>query len=115
MTIKELSQQLGTRLPEADDLLRYIGLQQQRTANDAAFGMIGAFALGTVVGGALALLFAPKPGHQLRQDLGERLDDATQRIKDQSQRIKDQLTPTTSSSPSSSSPTSSSPEVHHHA
>ena len=47
MTIKELSQQLGTRLPEADDLLRYIGLQQQRTANDAAFGMIGAFALGT--------------------------------------------------------------------
>src|SRR4029450_12792241 len=114
MTIKELSHQLGTRLPEADDLLRSIGLQQQRTANDAAFGMIGAFALGTVVGGALALLFAPKPGHQLRQDLGERLDDATQRIKDQSQRIKDQLTPT-SSSPSSSSPTSGSPEVHHNA
>jgi len=96
MTIKDLSQQLGTRLPEADDLLRYVGLQQ-RTANDAAFSMIGAFALGTIVGGALALLFAPKPGHQLRQDLGERLDGATQRIKDQ-------LSPT---------PPASSPEVHH--
>ena len=83
MTIKELSQQLGTRLPEPDELLRYICLQQQRTANDVAFAMIGAFALGTVVGGVLALLFAPKPGQQLRHDLGERLDGATQRIKDE--------------------------------
>ena len=83
MTIKELSQQLGTRLPEPDELLRNICLQQQRTANDVAFAMIGAFALGTVVGGALALLFAPKPGQQLRHDLGERLDGATQRIKDE--------------------------------
>jgi hypothetical protein len=82
MSLKDLSQQLGTHLPERDDMLNWIGLQQ-RTANDAAFTLLGAFALGTVVGGALALLFAPKPGHQLRHDLGERLDDATQRIKDQ--------------------------------
>src|SRR5262245_32791530 len=99
MTIKDLSHQLGTRLPEADDLLRYVGLQQ-RTANDAALSMLGAFALGTVVGGALALLFAPKPGHQLRHDLGERLDDATHRIKEQL------TTPATSTSAQ---------EVHHHA
>jgi hypothetical protein len=102
MSIKELSQQLGTKLPDPDDLLRYIGLQQ-RAANDAAFAMIGAFALGTVVGGALALLFAPKPGHELRHDLGERLDGATQRIKDQLAPVKDQLTPAPS------------PEVHPHA
>src|SRR4030095_14231378 len=103
MTIKELSHQLGTRLPEADDLLRYIGLQQQRTANDAAFAMIGAFALGTVVGGALALLFAPKPGHELRHDLGERLEGEKQRNKDQRVPVKAQLTPAPS------------PEVHPHA
>ena len=90
MTIKDLSQQLGTKLPDADELLRWIGLQQQRSANDAAFTMIGAFALGTIVGGALALLVAPKPGHELRHDLGERLDGATQRIKEQ-------LTPSDSS------------------
>jgi hypothetical protein len=83
MTIKDFSQQLGSKLPEADDLLGWIGLQQQRHANDAAFTMIGAFALGTIVGGALALLFAPKSGHELRHDLGERLDGATQRIKHQ--------------------------------
>jgi len=95
MTLKDLSQQLGTRLPERDELLNWIGLQQ-RNANETAFTMIGAFALGTVVGGALALLFAPKPGHQLRHDLGERLDGATQKLKEQ-------LTPTTNS------------EAHHHA
>jgi YtxH-like protein len=82
MTLKDLSQQLGTRLPERDELLNWIGLQQ-RNANETAFTMIGAFALGTVVGGALALLFAPKAGHELRQDLGERFDGATQRLKEQ--------------------------------
>jgi hypothetical protein len=99
MTLKDLSQQLGTRLPERDDLLGWIGLQQ-RNANETAFTMIGAFALGTVVGGVLALLFAPKPGHELRHDLGERLDDATQKIKDQ-------FSPT--------SPEVPSPEVRHDA
>src|SRR5215470_12247612 len=89
MTLKDLSQQLGTRLPERDDLLAWIGLQQ-RNANETAFTMIGAFALGTVVGGALALLFAPKPGHELRHDLGERLDGATQKLKDQFNPASDQ-------------------------
>ena len=82
LSLKDLSQQVGSHLPERDDMLGWIGLQQ-RTANDTAFTMLGAFALGTLVGGALALLFAPKPGHELRQDLGERLDGATQRIKEQ--------------------------------
>jgi hypothetical protein len=83
MTLRDLSQQLGSRLPEPDDVLHWIGLQQQRTANDTAFSMIAAFALGTVVGGALALLFAPKPGHELRHDLGERLEGAKQRFKEE--------------------------------
>jgi hypothetical protein len=83
MTIKDLSHQLASRMPSSsDDVLHWIGLQQQRTATDVTFTMLGAFALGTVVGGALALLFAPKPGHELRHDLGERLDDASKRLKE---------------------------------
>ena len=82
-------------------MLGWMGLQQ-RNANDTAFTLLGAFALGTVVGGALALLFAPKPGHQLRHDLGERLDDATQRIKEQ-------LTPANSEDTAPEQPR------HHHA
>jgi len=101
LSLKDLSQQLGTHLPERDDMLGWMGLQQRNT-NDTVFTLLGAFALGTVVGGALALLFAPKPGHELRQDLGERLDDATQRIKGQ-------LTPSKSPQASSEEP------QHHHA
>ena len=96
LSLRDLSQQLGTHLPERDDMLGWIGLQQ-RSANDTAFTLLGAFALGTIVGGALALLFAPKPGHELRQDLGERLDDATQRIKGQ-------LTPSNSQQAASEEP-----------
>lgn len=82
MTLKDLSHQIGNRIPSSsDELLNWIGLQQQRTASDVSFTMIGAFALGTVVGGALALLFAPKPGNELRHDLGERLDGAKERLK----------------------------------
>jgi len=101
LSLKDVSQQVGSHLPERDDVLGWIGLQQ-RAANDTAFTMLGAFALGTLVGGALALLFAPKPGHQLRQDLGERLDGATQRIKEQ-------LTPANSQHAASEEPR------HHHA
>jgi len=101
LSLKDLSQQVGSHLPERDDMLAWIGLQQ-RAANDTAFTMLGAFALGTLVGGALALLFAPKPGHELRQDLGERLDGATQRIREQ-------LTPATSQDAASEEPR------HHHA
>jgi hypothetical protein len=101
LSLKDLSQQVGSHLPERDDMLGWIGLQQ-RAANETAFTMLGAFALGTLVGGALALLFAPKTGHELRQDLGERLDGATQRIKEQ-------LTPANSQHAASEEPR------HHHA
>lgn len=82
MNLKDMSHQLGHRVPAADDLLHWVGLQQQRTASDVTFAMLGTFALGTLVGGALALLFAPKAGHELRQDLGERLGEAGERVKE---------------------------------
>ena len=82
MTLKNLSSQLGDHLPATDDVLRLIGLQQQRAATDVTFSMLGAFALGTLLGGALALLFAPKTGEEMRHDLGARLDDATHRVKE---------------------------------
>jgi hypothetical protein len=80
MTLKDISHQLGDRLPATDDLLHWVGLQQQRTATDVSFAMLSAFALGALVGGAVALLFAPRPGHELRHDLEKRLGDATKRV-----------------------------------
>ena len=61
------------------------------SANDtAAFGteadeghvwgsIVAGVAIGLVVGGALALLFAPKSGTRLRTDLGGAVDDLTNR------------------------------------
>jgi hypothetical protein len=95
MNLKDLSTQLGERLPATDDMLRLIGLQQQRTASDMTLSMLGAFALGTLVGGAMGLLFAPKTGEEMRRQLGERLDDASHRVKDRlddaTHRVKDRF------------------------
>ena len=44
-------------------------------------------AIGLVVGGALALLFAPKPGAQLRTDLSGAVDD----LKDRAEQVIDDL------------------------
>lgn len=43
--------------------------------------------IGVVVGGALALLFAPKAGSELRADLGDAVDD----LKDKAEQVIDDL------------------------
>ena len=82
MNLKNVSHQLGDRVPAAHDVLHWMGLREQRAANDMTFAMLGIFALGTLVGGALALLFAPRTGRELRQDLGEGLGGASERVKE---------------------------------
>ncbi len=41
--------------------------------------ILAGVAIGVVVGGGLALLFAPKPGVELRGDLGDAVDDVRAR------------------------------------
>ena len=47
-------------------------------------GTLGTFGVGLLVGAGIALLLAPKPGRQLREDLRERLrrspEDSDERI-----------------------------------
>jgi gas vesicle protein len=38
----------------------------------SALATVTAFAVGAIAGAVLATLFAPKPGHEVRQDLAER-------------------------------------------
>ena len=83
MTVRNLSTHLGGQLPATDDMLHWLGLQQRRNAADVTLGLLGSFALGTLVGSALALLFAPKAGDELRRDLGDRIGQATQRVAEQ--------------------------------
>jgi gas vesicle protein len=57
-----------------------------QTGTAVAFLLIG---LG--VGAALGLLFAPKPGRQLRKDLRRSYDDALETVSDWSEEAKDRF------------------------
>jgi hypothetical protein len=58
---------------DRDDVLSAIGLQQRSSALGMALSTVGIFVLGALVGAGLGLAFAPKPGAELRNELGERV------------------------------------------
>jgi len=58
---------------DKDDLLELIGLETKRTAVDWILPTVAIFSVGFLVGAGLGLLLAPKPGHELREDLRNRL------------------------------------------
>jgi len=46
---------------------------RQHSAWSTAFGSIGIFALGCLVGAGIGLAFAPKAGQEFRNEIGERV------------------------------------------
>jgi hypothetical protein len=58
---------------DRDDVLKIIGLQRRRSAGALVATGVGFFSAGLLLGAGVALLMAPKPGRQLREDLRERL------------------------------------------
>jgi gas vesicle protein len=54
---------------DKDDFLGMIGLQTKRSFTGELLGTLGTFGIGLLVGAGVALLLAPKPGRDLRQDL----------------------------------------------
>jgi len=60
-------------MPTRDQVADALGLSTSRTTDTV--GAVGLFAMGLLVGAGLALLFAPKAGSELREELGERVTD----------------------------------------
>jgi gas vesicle protein len=56
-----------------EEILGSLGLATRPHQTGRILGALGAFGLGAITGAALALLFAPRSGAQLRRDLGRRL------------------------------------------
>lgn len=54
---------------DKDDFLGLIGLQTKRSLSGEILGSLGTFGIGLLVGAGVALLLAPKPGRDLRQDI----------------------------------------------
>jgi hypothetical protein len=69
--MNDVMRTLREQIPSTDDVLHAVGLQYERTAM-SSLATVTAFAVGAVAGAVLATLFAPKPGHEVREDLAER-------------------------------------------
>jgi hypothetical protein len=67
MNLKDL------RHMDKDDVLGMLGLETKPSSGAWLAGTLGTFGVGMLVGAGIALLLAPKPGRQLREDLRERL------------------------------------------
>ena len=71
MSIRDLSK---------DDILNAIGLETRKNASDFVMPALGIFGAGMLVGAGLGLLFAPKPGKEIRHDIGEKVTDFSKRV-----------------------------------
>jgi len=58
---------------DRETLAEMLGLTRESSGVMDAFSTIGIFAAGIMLGAALGLLFAPRPGEELREELGERM------------------------------------------
>jgi len=56
-----------------DDVLDVLGLETKASTTGHLLATLGIFGIGLLVGAGVALLVAPKPGRQLREDIRARL------------------------------------------
>lgn len=67
---------------DMDDVLAAVNLERRRTTTDVMMPAVGFFAVGILAGVGLGMLFAPKPGYELREDLGEQVNKAMNRSRE---------------------------------
>jgi hypothetical protein len=75
----QLMRGLTENLPSTDDVLHAVGLQYERSAV-TQLQTLTAFALGALVGAVLTALYAPRPGHEVRQELNDRVRQFGERM-----------------------------------
>jgi hypothetical protein len=62
-------------LPSRDDLASTIGLEARTSTTGDMLTAFGIFGTGIILGAGLALLFAPKAGQEIRQDIAEKVSE----------------------------------------
>jgi len=69
-----------------DDVLQRMGLRQRTPTTDFFTGL-GLFAVGILVGAGLGILFAPRPGTEMRSQLTDSLRRGARKAEDYSQQL----------------------------
>jgi hypothetical protein len=75
-----------TRKIMIDNLLDRVGLQRHRSASSYILPAIGLFGAGMLVGGTLAVLFAPASGKETRERIARTVGNAAEGARSSSQR-----------------------------
>lgn len=65
---------------QANDILEKIGLQKVPSTTSYVLPAIGLFGVGMIVGAGLGMLFAPRSGHDLREDIGSKASDLARKV-----------------------------------
>jgi len=76
---------------DRDDLLEAVGLQTRRTAVDYALPGLVVFGAGLALGCGLGLLLAPRPGAELREELGQAFNRGLEQGKQQLDQVKQRV------------------------
>jgi gas vesicle protein len=58
---------------DKEDMLGLLGLETKTSTGSWLAGALTTFGVGVLVGAGIALMLAPKPGRELREDIRERL------------------------------------------
>lgn len=61
--------------PSREEIASAVGLETRRSAGGDLLAGLGIFGTGMMLGAGLALLFAPKPGQEIRHDIAERVGE----------------------------------------
>ena len=61
-------------------ILEMLGLEEKSSTTSNVLQSLGLIGVGAIVGAAITLLFAPKEGRELRQDIKRRITSATDGI-----------------------------------
>jgi hypothetical protein len=64
----------------SDDILEKMGLQKVPSTTSYVLPALGLFSVGMIVGASLGMLFAPKSGHDLRENIGSKANELAKKV-----------------------------------
>jgi len=70
-------------LPSKEDIASAVGLQTRSSTTGNMLTAFGIFGTGMILGAGLALLFAPKAGHEIRHDIAEKVGEIGEHLRAQ--------------------------------